>query len=158
MLSDLQLWHLPGDPPSMFLSVDGGRSRISVSTHQGSHHQSFLALMVGAPESIAPAPLRGPLSTFFSIDGGCSWIYSSDTSQGGHCRCFLALMVGAPGSIAPAPPRGPTIDVFSVDGGHSQISVSTRQGARRRRFLALMVDAPISTAPAPPREPTVDVS
>jgi hypothetical protein len=45
----------------MFLSVDGGRSWISSSgTSQGAHCRRFLTLMVGAPGSLAPAPLRGP--------------------------------------------------------------------------------------------------
>jgi hypothetical protein len=67
--------------------------------------------MVGAPESTAPAPPKGPPSTFLSVDGGRSRIYSSDTPQGARRRCFLALTVGAPGSTAPTPPRGPTVDV-----------------------------------------------
>jgi hypothetical protein len=51
---------------------------------------------------------------FLSIDGGRSWIYSSDTSQGAHRRHFLALIGGgcAPGSTAPAPHREPVVDVF----------------------------------------------
>jgi hypothetical protein len=49
-------------PPSMFLSVDGGRSRIfSSGTSQGARRQRFLALMVDAPGSSAPAPPRGPV-------------------------------------------------------------------------------------------------
>jgi hypothetical protein len=48
---------------------------------------------------------------FLSVDGGRSWISSSDTSQGARRRRFLALMVDAPGSPAPAPPRGPAVDV-----------------------------------------------
>jgi hypothetical protein len=39
--------------------VNGGRSRISVSTHLGGLLQMFVALMVGASGS-ASAPLRGP--------------------------------------------------------------------------------------------------
>jgi hypothetical protein len=41
--------------------VDGGRSRISVSTSQEARRRRFLVLMMGAPESPAPAPLKGPL-------------------------------------------------------------------------------------------------
>jgi hypothetical protein len=46
----------------MFLSIDGGRSRISnSSTSHGARRRHFLALMVGAPRSTAPAPFRGPV-------------------------------------------------------------------------------------------------
>jgi hypothetical protein len=96
----------------MFPSVDGGRSRIfSSGTSQGARHRCSLALMMDAPRSLAPAPLRGPPLTFFSIDGGRSRIFSSGTSQGAHRRRFLVLMVGAPGSLAPAAPMGPTVNV-----------------------------------------------
>jgi hypothetical protein len=45
----------------MFLSVDGGRSRIYCSgTSQGPRHRCFLALMVDALGSTVPAPPRGP--------------------------------------------------------------------------------------------------
>jgi hypothetical protein len=36
----------------------------------GARHQRFLALMVGAPGSPAPAPPGDPPSMFLSIDGG----------------------------------------------------------------------------------------
>jgi hypothetical protein len=72
---------------------------------------TFFTLMVGTPGSPASTPPRDPPSMFLSVDGGCSWIFSSDTSQGAHRRRFLALMVGSPRSPAPAPPRGPVIDV-----------------------------------------------
>jgi hypothetical protein len=53
----------------MFLSVDGGRSRISYSsTSQGAHRQHFLALMVGALESPAPPP-RGPTADTLQLIG-----------------------------------------------------------------------------------------
>jgi hypothetical protein len=111
-------------------------------------------------------------STFLSIDGGRSWISSSDTSQGVRHRHFLALMVDALGSPALpprgsavdvyyddvgaprswlAPTRGPAVNIFYVDGGCSRISISTRQGGCYLCFLALMVYAPRSTAPASPR-------
>jgi hypothetical protein len=100
--------------------VDGGRSRISISTSQG-------------------AP-----STFSNVDGERSRIFSSGTSERGRCRHFLALMagapnfqlrhlqgsppsmfvtlmVGAPGSLS-APPRGPPSKFSNVDGGRSRIS------------------------------------
>jgi hypothetical protein len=70
----------------MFFYVDGGCSRISVSTSQGAHRR------------------------YFYIDGGYSRI-SISTSQGAHRRCFLALMVGPLGSTAPIPPKGLVIDV-----------------------------------------------
>jgi hypothetical protein len=48
-----------GAPPSTFLTVDGGRSQISnAGTSQGARRRHFLALMVDAPGSIAPAPPR----------------------------------------------------------------------------------------------------
>jgi hypothetical protein len=62
----------------MFLSVDGGRSKISSS---------------GTTQE-APSMFRS--------NGWCSWI-SGTTSQGGRHLRFLVLMVGAPGS--PIPPR-----------------------------------------------------
>jgi hypothetical protein len=106
-LPDHQLWHLPG-----------------------ACRRRFLVLMVDAPGSPALTPLGGLPSTFLSIDGGCSWITSSDTaSQGPRRRCFLAWMVDAPGSPAPAPPGSPQLT-----------------------FLALMVGAPEPLAPAPPRD------
>jgi hypothetical protein len=78
----------PGAPPLTFLSVDGACYRISSSdTSQGARHRRFLALMVDAPGSPAPAP------------------------PGGRHRRFLALMVGAPEYPAPTPPRGFTVDV-----------------------------------------------
>jgi hypothetical protein len=55
--------------------------------------------MVDAPESPAPAPPRGSLSTLLSIDGGRSQISSSGTSQGPHRRRFLVLIVGLGASI-----------------------------------------------------------
>jgi hypothetical protein len=75
----------PGGPPLTFFNVDGGRSRISVRTHhrgpsstfpnvdggrsrisssdtsQGASHRYFLALVVGAPVSPAPALPREPV-------------------------------------------------------------------------------------------------
>jgi hypothetical protein len=114
----------------MFLSVDGGCSRISSSgTSQGAHRR-FFTLIVGAPGSPS-APARGS-----TID--------------------VVLMVGAPGSTALAPPSGTVVDVCYVDGGCSRIFVSTSQGAHRRCFLTLMIDAPRSLASAPPRWPAVD--
>jgi hypothetical protein len=51
----------------MFSSVDDGRFQISNSgTSQGGHHQHFLALMVGAPKSLALAPPRGPVGYLFN--------------------------------------------------------------------------------------------
>jgi hypothetical protein len=129
MLSDLQHRHLPGGPPLTFLSVDGGRSRISSSgTSQRVRRQRFLALMMDAHGSPAPTPPKGPAVGVFYVDGGCSQI-SVSTHQEARRQCFLALMVGAPGSPAPAPPRG----------------------ARHRHFLVLMVSAPGSPAPPPRR-------
>jgi hypothetical protein len=121
----------------MFLSVDGGRSRVySSSTSKGGSHRSFLALMVDAPGSPVPAPPRGPPLMFHSVNGGRSRIYSSDTSQGARRRCFL-----------------------SIDGGSSWVyNFGITQGAHCQHFLALTVDAPGSLALAPPTGPVVDVS
>jgi hypothetical protein len=53
-------------PPSIFLRVDDGCSWISSSdTHQGTYHRCFLALMMGAPRSLAPTPPRGPVIDIF---------------------------------------------------------------------------------------------
>jgi hypothetical protein len=73
----------------MFLSIDGRRSWVySFGTSQGARRRSFIALMVGAPESLAPAPPRGARN-----------------------RRFLALMVDALGSSAPTPPKEPAVNV-----------------------------------------------
>jgi hypothetical protein len=89
---------------------DGGRSWISVSTHQGACHRRFLALMVDAPGSIAPTPPREPVVDVLYVDGGCSHI-STSTRLGARHQRFLALMVGALGSLTPAPPSGSAVDV-----------------------------------------------
>jgi hypothetical protein len=75
----------------MFFRVDGGRSRISSSgTAQGPRHRRFLALMVGALGSPAPAPPKGP-----AID------------------IFTALMVDALEPPTPTlSPRGAAVDIF----------------------------------------------
>jgi hypothetical protein len=71
----------------MFLSVDGGRSRIySSDTSQGGHRRRFLALMVGALRSTALTPPKE-----LAID-------------------VFTFMVGATGSPS-APPREPVVDV-----------------------------------------------
>jgi hypothetical protein len=93
----------------MFVTLMVGALR-SLSAPLRAHRRHFLALMAGAPGSLALAPPGAPLLTFLSIDGGCYRISSSDTSQGARRRRFLALMVDAPGSPAPAPP-GAVIDV-----------------------------------------------
>jgi hypothetical protein len=54
----------------------------------GARRRRFLALMVGTPGPLAPAPFEGPPSMFLSVDGGCS--YTS--------------------------PHGPAIDVFNLGG------------------------------------------
>jgi hypothetical protein len=43
---------------------------------------TFFTLMVDAPGSPAPSPPRGPAVNIFYVDGGRSWITSSDTSWG----------------------------------------------------------------------------
>jgi hypothetical protein len=102
----------PWGPIINVFYVDGGCSRISVSTGQGAHHQCFFSLIVGAPGSPALAPPRGPAIGVFDIDGGRSRI-SVSTLQGGRHQCFLALMVGGLGSLTP-PPRGPTTNVLQL--------------------------------------------
>jgi hypothetical protein len=72
----------PGGPPLTFLSVVGGRSRISVSILPGARRQYFLALVVGTPRSPTP-------SIFLSVGGGHSQISNSDTSQGARRRHLL---------------------------------------------------------------------
>jgi hypothetical protein len=113
----------------MFLSVDDGQSwTYSSSTSQGAPLtfvtlmvgalespsappsgvavNVFLALIVGAPRSTAPAPPEGPAIDVCYVDDGRFRI-SVSTFQGACLRRFLALMVGAIGSLALAPPRGP---------------------------------------------------
>jgi hypothetical protein len=72
----------------MFFNINGGRSQIySSDTSQGPRRRCFLALMVDAPGSPAPAPPRGTVVDNFNIDGVCS------------------------GFTAPAPLRGHDIDI-----------------------------------------------
>jgi hypothetical protein len=74
----------------MFLSVDGGCSRIFNSgTSQGPCRQRFLALKLGAPGSSTPAPPRASVVDIFYIDGGRSLITSSGTTQGACRQRFL---------------------------------------------------------------------
>jgi hypothetical protein len=73
--------------------------------------------MVGAPESPAPTPPGGPPSTFLSIDGGCSRIFSSASS-------------------ALAPPEGPPSMFLSVDGGCSRITSSGTSRGPPSMFLS----------------------
>jgi hypothetical protein len=74
--------------------VDDGRSRISISTHQGAHRRRFFALMVGAPGCTALAPSRGPSSTFVMLMMGLLDLYQH-------------------------PPRGSPSMFLSVEGGRS---------------------------------------
>jgi hypothetical protein len=62
----------------MFLSIDDGRSRIpSSDISQETRRQRFLALMVGAPGSLAPTPPRGSAVDIFYVDGGRYRIFVS---------------------------------------------------------------------------------
>jgi hypothetical protein len=72
----------PRGPAVDDFHVDGGRSRIFVSTSQGARRQRFLALMVVLLDFQLRHLPRGLLSTFLSVDGGCSRITSSGTSHG----------------------------------------------------------------------------
>jgi hypothetical protein len=118
----------------MFLRIDGGGYQISNSgTHQGVHHRRFLALMVDALGSPAPAPLRGPIIDVFYVDGERSRI-SISTLQGVSHRRFLALMMSALGSPT-LPPRGPAADVLHLSGSRSQNSGNTSQGATMSRMF-----------------------
>jgi hypothetical protein len=73
----------PGGPPSTFLSVVGGRSRISVSILPGARCRYFLALVVGTPRSPTLTPHREHAVDICYVDGRCFWI-SVSTSQGAH--------------------------------------------------------------------------
>jgi hypothetical protein len=120
----------------MFSSVDGGRSRI---LHQhppwGGRRRYFLALMVGAPGSSAPSPLRGAPSTFLALMVATPGSLAPSPPRGAHRRWFLAFMVDTLGSPAPVPPRGPPSMFVSVNGGCSQISSSdTLQGGSLSMF------------------------
>jgi hypothetical protein len=91
--------------------VYGGRSQISCfDTSQGARCRCFLALMVGALGSLAPAPPTGPAVDTFYIDGGCCRI-SVSTRQGVRHQCFITLMVDAPESPT-MPPKGPATIVL----------------------------------------------
>jgi hypothetical protein len=79
---------------------------------------TFLVLMVGAPTFSSITSHGGLSSTFFSVDGGCSWILWHHLPVA-HRQCFWAFMVGAP-----------------------EFSDSTSQGAHRWHFLVLMVGTP----------------
>jgi hypothetical protein len=48
-----------GGPPSLFLSVDGGRSQNSSSNTPRGPTADVFMLIVGSPGSVAPAPPRG---------------------------------------------------------------------------------------------------
>jgi hypothetical protein len=138
----------PGGPPSMFSSVDSGRSRIirqypprghrrrfpalmvgsswisNSDTSQGPRHRHFLVLMVDDLGSLAPTPPRGPPSMFSCIHGGRSQITSSGTSQGPIIDVFC-VHGGTSGSPTPAPPRVSSSTFSSLDSGRSRISSSS---------------------------------
>jgi hypothetical protein len=61
----------PRGPAVDVFYVDGGCSRISISTHQGARHQRFFALMVGTPRSPAP-PRRGSTADVLQLSGSHS--------------------------------------------------------------------------------------
>jgi hypothetical protein len=112
----------------MFLSADGGRSRISGTASQGPVVDVFN--VDGGRFRIFDSTREGATVDVFYVHGGRSRT-SIRNRQGSHYRRFLALIVCAPGSPAPAPLRGST-----DDGAHSRISNSgTSQGACHRCFL-----------------------
>jgi hypothetical protein len=78
-------------------NVDGGRSRISISTRQGACHRRFFNIDSGRSR-ISVNTYRGLVVDVFNVDGGRSRI-SISTSQGARRQCFLALIVGTPGSF-----------------------------------------------------------
>jgi hypothetical protein len=113
-----------------------------------------------APGSPALAPLRGPPSTFLSVDGGCFRTSRGPAIDvfnfgGGRCRTCgqhpqeahhrrLQLRWWPLPDLPPAPPRGPAIDVFNFGGGRCQkyrqhprgpaINVFNFDGGRCRKY------------------------
>jgi hypothetical protein len=128
VLPDLR-HHLPRAPPSTFFSIDGGHSRISVTTSRGVSSMFFS--VDGGHSRISVTTPQGSTIDVFCVDGGHPRT-SGTASQGAHRRCFSALIVGAPGSPSTPPgahhrrflcwlwalldlrtaSQGPTIDVF----------------------------------------------
>jgi hypothetical protein len=74
----------PRGPVVDVFYVDGGRSWISINTHQVVYRRHFLALMMGASESPALTPPRGSDIDIFYVDGRRTRI-SVNTHQGVRC-------------------------------------------------------------------------
>jgi hypothetical protein len=86
---DLQLQHLLGARRQHFLALMVGAPRSSAPAPPW-RHRRFLALMVSALGSSALTPFGGPSLTFLSVDGGRFWIFSSGTSQVTRRRHFFS--------------------------------------------------------------------
>jgi hypothetical protein len=129
-------------PGSLALAPPRGRRRC------------FLALMVDATRSSAPAPSRGAPSTLYNVDDCALPDLQLQSTVDVSLRWWWTLLDHQLRHL----PMVTSLTFSNIDGGRSRISSSgTSQGARCRRFLALVVDAPGSSAPAHPMGTTVDV-
>jgi hypothetical protein len=95
---------------SIFLNIDGGCSRIFVSTRQRVAVDVFLTLMVGAPGS-PPASAKGAHHRRFSSIDGLRFRILGQHLPGGPSSTFLSVD-GGRSQILQHHPRGPTIDVL----------------------------------------------
>jgi hypothetical protein len=98
-------------PPSTFLSVGGGCSRISsFGTPQGAHHRRLQLQWWSLPD-LPPAPPRGPAINVFSFDGDPCRTCRQHPPGGPPSTSSTSVVVAA--VLAASTPRGPTIDVFN---------------------------------------------
>jgi hypothetical protein len=124
--------YFPGAPTvEHFLTIDGGCSRISVSTHQGARHRRFLTLIVRTPGSPS-APAKGPaVERFLTIDGGRSRILQQHLPRAPPST-FSSIDGGCSRILQQHPPGGPTSTFLSVHGGRSRILQHRLPGGRRQ--------------------------
>jgi hypothetical protein len=140
----------PRGPSSTFLSVDGGRSptfssRSPALVPPRARRRCFLALMVGAPGSPAPTPPGGPPSTFLSVDGGRSRIFSSNWPY----LWVHSLSQGGPGGLCRYLEVPPHISSKSRQGaGHA--STRCHVSCSFRPHLPVEVGSGAVTCPSAP--------
>jgi hypothetical protein len=78
------------EPAIVVFYVDGGCSCISISTSQGVRHRRFLALMVGAPGSIAPAPPRELIIDVLQLGDSRSQTFGNASQGATMSNTFLS--------------------------------------------------------------------